>query len=63
MTKNTALLIAGLIFAIVAIAHFLRYVFNVEVIVSGYVLPMNLSLFALLIAAFLSIAMFVARKK
>ena len=61
--KNTALLMAGLIFAIVALAHLVRLYYGFEVIIAEYVVPMWFSYFGFIIPLALSILMFVARKK
>lgn len=59
--KNKALFISGIIFAIVAIAHLLRFLFKMEVVIGGYIVPMELSLVAFVVAGLLSIWMFIAR--
>jgi len=59
--KNTALLVAGLIFLLVALAHLLRLVFSVEIMIAGTVIPQNLSIVASIVALILAIWMFRAR--
>jgi hypothetical protein len=61
--KNTALLIAGFIFAIVALAHLLRLYYGSDVIIAGYMIPMWVSYVGFIIPLGLSIWMFTARKQ
>jgi hypothetical protein len=63
LKKDRALLVAGLIFAFIAIIHLLRLFFETEVVISGYTLPMWPSLVAVIVASLLSIWMFRAIKK
>lgn len=63
MNKNIPLIVAGCIFGLVAIAHLLRVLFHLEIVVSGYSVPMNVSYIGLLITLVLSIWMFWASKK
>ncbi len=46
--------IAAAVFALVALAHLLRVVFGLEVVVGDVVVPMSASVIATLVAAFLS---------
>lgn len=62
MRKSTPLLVAGIIFLIMALVHLVRLVLNVEVIVSGYTLPLWVSVVGLIVAAGLSIWMLMARR-
>ena len=50
--------LAALIFALVAIAHLLRLVFHVEVLIGGISIPMWVSVIATVIPAGLSVALF-----
>ncbi len=63
MTKNSALLVAGIVFLMVALGHLLRITLGIGITVSGQVLPMWPSYVGLAIALILSIGMFVAYKK
>lgn len=63
MNKNIPLIVAGCIFGLVAITHLLRVLFHLEIVVSGYIVPMNVSYIGLLITLALSIWMFWASKK
>jgi hypothetical protein len=46
--------IAILIFALVAFLHFLRFIFNWEIIINGAYLPRWASIFAVILPAFLA---------
>lgn len=58
--KNIALIVAGFVFAIVAIAHLLRLYLGIEIMASNYVVPMNISWAGFIVTLALSIWMFVA---
>lgn len=60
MSKRVALIIAGTVFAIVAIVHVLRIFYAISVIVASYTLPMWASWVGLFVALILSILMFKA---
>lgn len=62
MNKNAALMLAGIIFGLVAIAHLLRIYFAAEILVMGDILPMWVSWLGFVVAAILCILMFGARK-
>jgi len=51
-------LLAAVIFALVAIAHLLRLVFQVEVLIGGVSIPMWVSVFATVVPGGLSVALF-----
>ncbi len=61
MDKNKALLVAGLIFALVAILHLVRYYFSLEIVVGGTNIPLSLSLVGFVVAGLLALWMFFAR--
>jgi hypothetical protein len=61
MKKDRALFVAGLIFALIAIIHLLRFLFKTEIMVGGHVISMELSLVGFVIAGLLSIWMFMAK--
>ena len=63
LNKNTALMIAGIVFALVALVHLWRLVFAVEIVVDGFTLPMWVSVVGFIITIVLSLLMFLARKK
>lgn len=60
--KKVALNAAGTIFAIVSITHWVRYFREDEVIVSGYTVPLDLSLVLGALTLILAIWMFVAAR-
>lgn len=62
MNKNTALIVAGIIFTIVAFIHLIRLIFQWEIIINAFVIPMWFSGLGLIIAAILAIWMFIARR-
>ena len=61
MSKNLALMIAGIIFGFISIMHLLRSLFTVQIIIANYVIPMWVSWLGFIIALILSILMFKAR--
>jgi hypothetical protein len=47
--KNMALSVSGIIFLIVVVAHYLRYHFNIAIVIGGnHVIPIDASLIACL---------------
>lgn len=60
MKKNVALLIAGIIFGLVSLAHLLRLIYMLEITIGGYVVPMWVSTAGFLIATILCMLMFMA---
>jgi len=63
MKKDNALLVAGFVFSLVALAHLLRLILGSEIMVSGYTIPQNVSVIALIVALLLAVWMFKARGK
>ena len=61
--QKTALVTAGIIFTLLAISHFIRWLYAVEVLVDGKTLPVVASIFACVFLALLAIWMFIAAKK
>lgn len=61
--KNTALTIAGIIFSVVAILHFVRYFKKWEVMVAHFNVPLHWSIYGGIIIALLAIWMFIAAAK
>ena len=61
--KNVALKIAGYFFTFIAIFHVLRLIYKVEVVVSGYVLPLWTSIGGAAITSLLALWMFVVAAK
>ena len=61
--QKTALITSGVVFALLAISHAVRWLSPVEILINGNVLPFIISLFSGVILALLSIWMFIAAKK
>jgi hypothetical protein len=55
--------IAILIFALVAFLHFLRFIFNWEIIINGTYLPRWVSIFAIILPAFLAFMLWLEMRK
>ena len=55
-----ALIIAGIVFALLAISHVIRWLAPVEILIDGNTLPLIISLFAGIFLALLSAWMFIA---
>lgn len=60
MKRRLPLLVAGVIFFIVALAHLLRLLYRWELIIDGYVITMTVSVIAFIVATLLSLWMFSA---
>lgn len=60
MNAYPALIIAGIIFGIVALMHLLRLIFKAEVIIAGKKIPMWVSIAGFIIPFILSIWMIMA---
>lgn len=60
MSRKLPLVVAGIIFSLVAIIHLLRLVYRWEVTIGGAIIPMTFSCAGLAIAGLLAIWMFVA---
>ena len=61
--QKTALITAGVVFALLAISHGIRWLSPIEILIDGNSLPFTLSLFSSIILLSLSVWMFVASKK
>ena len=61
--QKTALITSGVVFALLAISHAVRWLSPVEILINGNVLSFIVSLFSGIILALLSIWMFIAAKK
>ena len=61
--QKTALITSGVVFALLAISHAVRWLSPVEILIDGNVLPFVVSLSSGIILALLSIWMFVAVRK
>ena len=60
MNASTALIVAGIVFGIVALMHLLRLIFQAEVVIAGKKIPMWASIAGFVIPLILSIWMFMA---
>ena len=60
--QKTALITSGVVFGLLAMSHAMRWLFPVEILVDGSVLPFITSLSSGIILALLSIWMFVATR-
>ena len=61
--QKVALITAGVVFALLAISHIIRWLSPVEILIDGNILPLVISLSSGIILALLSIWMFIAVKK
>jgi hypothetical protein len=61
--KNSALIVAGIIFSLIALIHFLRLIYHWKIIIAGYIVPMSVSTIGLFITLILAIWMFTAMMK
>lgn len=62
MNKNSALLIAGIVFGFVSLMHLLRAVFTVSITIGSYIIPIWVSWVGFIVAFILSVIMFTARR-
>ena len=61
--QKTALVTTGIIFTLLAIYHFIRWLYAVEVLVDGKTLPVVAYIFACVFLVLIAIWMFIAAKK
>lgn len=61
--KNTALIVAGIIFTLVSILQLLRYFKALQLVLGQHIIPVQWSLYAGIIAALLAIWMFIGARK
>jgi len=61
MDKDLALLIAGIIFGIVALLHLSRLIFRFDMAVGGKVMPLWVNVVSFLVAGGLCVSMFMVR--
>jgi hypothetical protein len=62
MNRKLPLVVAGIIFSLVALIHLLRLLYQWEITIGGAIVPMTFSCAGLVVAALLAIWMFVAAK-
>jgi hypothetical protein len=63
LNKNTALIAAGVFFALVAIIHLVRFAIKLQITAGGREIPINASIGGFLITGLLAIWMFAAAKQ
>ena len=61
--QKTALITSGVVFALLAISHAVRWLSPVEILINGNILPFIVSLFSGIVLVLLSIWMFIAARK
>lgn len=57
-SQYSALMVAGIMFALVAVLHLLRLIYKIEVTIGSKPIPMRISVIGLIVALTLSIWMF-----
>lgn len=62
MTDRTFSLTVGIVFALIALLHFLRMVFAWEALIAGVQVPFSLSGLALVVSSFLAYEAFIRLK-
>ena len=60
--KNMALMVAGIIFLLVGLAHVVRLAYHIEIMAGGHVLPMGISVAGFIFAILMSAWMFRAMR-
>jgi hypothetical protein len=60
---RTPLIVAGIVFWLVALVHILRLNYHWEVVIAGYNIPMYWSIVGLIVTVLLGIWMFVAASR
>lgn len=58
MKNNMAFKIAGAVFLLVAIAHLLRLIFSMDVIIGGWAVPLWFSVFGFILTLLLAVWIF-----
>jgi uncharacterized membrane protein YqhA len=62
MDKNVALIVAGVVFSLVALLHLTRLVTKFEVAIAKKIIPLWLNVIGLIVAGLLAIWMFAAAR-
>jgi hypothetical protein len=57
-SERTLLMLSGIIFLVVALAHFARIMFNLDVVLGGFEIPLWLSWLGVLVTLYLSYSSF-----
>ena len=63
ISKNGALIAAGVFFTLVALMHIIRLAIKLQIIVNGMEIPVNASIGGALIAGLLALWMFLTAKQ
>lgn len=63
MNKTRPLVVAGIIFSVMAVMHLLRLLYHWEVVIAGLIIPMWVSVLALIVGGILAIWLFVAASR
>jgi hypothetical protein len=63
MSQKTFTLTAGIVFLLIALGHLLRFVFDATLVVAGVVVPMSVSLLAVVVMAYLALQSFRLSRK
>jgi hypothetical protein len=63
MKKCLPLVVAGIVFTLVAICHLLRIMYHWQATIAGHNIPMSVSLIGLIVTAILALWMFAAAAK
>ena len=61
--KKAPLIVAGIIFACVALLHLARIVFQFPIVIDNYIVPLKANVIGFIVATCLSLWMFIAAKK
>lgn len=57
---EAALIVAGLVFAVVAVLHFIRYFKALHIVIGNFTVPLGWSIYGGIVAALLAVWMLVA---
>ena len=63
MDKNQSLMLAAVIFGVIALLHLIRAVLGLEAMIASYEIPAWISYFAVIVAGYLAWLMYNASKK
>ena len=61
--KNSALVVGGIIFSLVALLHLIRLIYQWKIIIAGYVVPISFSVIGFVITIILALWMFASTMK
>lgn len=62
MNRKLPLVVAGIIFSLIALVHLIRLIYEWEITIGGAIVPMTVSCAGLAVSALLAIWMFVAAR-